>query len=80
MWSIEYAEEAKLYFIDNRDLVFDLLVQIEELKFAEDGYPPGNWIELETDVILWSVLNHLVIFQRRETDHHLRIAVVKPVL
>ena len=32
MWEIDYTEEVKFYFIDNGDLVFDLLVRIEELK------------------------------------------------
>lgn len=34
MWTIDYAEEVKLYFVDNGDLVFDVLVKIEELKFS----------------------------------------------
>ena len=46
MWEIDYTEEVKFYFIDNGDLVFDLLVSIEELKFIGDGIPPEGCIEI----------------------------------
>ena len=80
MWEIDYTEEAKFYFIDNGDLVFDLLVQIEELKYAPDGLPDENWFELEPEIFLWSILRHLVIYQRLEADRKLRIAAVKPMV
>lgn len=79
MWEIDYTEEVKFYFIDNGDLVFDLLVRIEELKYAPDGLPDGEWIELEPEIFLWSVLRHFVVYQRSKAERKLRIAVVKPM-
>ena len=79
MWKIDYTEEVISYFVDNGDLVFDLLVRIEELKFIEDAIPPEGCIQLEPNAYRWEVLQHLVIYQRTVATRKLRIAVVKPV-
>ncbi len=47
MWTLEYSNEAKFYFIDNGDYVFDLLVKIEELKFFPDAMPPEGCTPLD---------------------------------
>ena len=79
MWEIDYTEEVKFYFIDNGDLVFDLLVRIEELKFIGDGIPPEGCIQIEPNVYQWEVLRHTVIYRKTEATRKLRIAVVKPM-
>jgi hypothetical protein len=79
MWEIDYTEEVKFYFIDNGDLVFDLLVRIGELKFTAEGMPPEGCAQIEPGVYLWVVLQHSVIYRRTEATRKLRIAVVKPL-
>lgn len=78
MWEIDYAEEVKLYFVDNGDLVFDVLVKIEELKFFDDAIPPEGAIEIEPNLYLWKVLAHSILYRRIVATRNLMIAVVKP--
>lgn len=80
MWEIDYTEEVKLYFVDNGDLVFDVLVRIEELKFIDDAIPPEGSIQLEPTIYLWEVLNHVVIYRKTEAARKLLISVVKPIV
>lgn len=70
MWTIEYSEEAKYYFIDKDPYAFDLLVRIEELKYAEDGIPPEGCSEIEPGFLWWQVLHHIVIYERISAPCH----------
>jgi len=80
MWTIEYSEEVKYYFIDNDPYAFDLLVRIEELKYTDDGIPPEGSLELEPGFFWWRVLHHIVIYERiTAPSPRLIIAVVKPL-
>jgi hypothetical protein len=77
MWAIEYSDEVKLYFIDNGDLVFALLVRIEELRYLSDAIPPEGCTQLEPNVFMWDVLHHTVVY--RKSEQTLVIAIVKPI-
>jgi hypothetical protein len=79
VWKLEYTDEVKHYFVDNGDLVFDVLVKIEELKFTADGAPPEGCTQIEPNIYLWEVLRHWVIYQRTTATRTLRIAAIKPV-
>jgi hypothetical protein len=79
MWELDYIDEVKFYFIDNGDLVFEVLVKIEELKYIESGVPAEGCAQIEPEVYLWEVLQHWVIYQRSPTMRKLRIAAIKPV-
>ena len=76
MWAIEYADEVKYYFLDNGDLVFDLLVRIEALRLTPDGLPPEGCTQLDPDFYWWEVLRHIVLYERK--GQTLLIEVVKP--
>ena len=76
MWEIEYSDEVKYYFLDNGDLVFNLLIKIEELRYTPDGIPPAGCTQLDLNYYWWEVLRHIVIFER--TGHKLIIEIVKP--
>lgn len=76
MWAIEYADEVKYYFLDNGDLVFDLLVRIEELRLTHDAIPPEGCTQLDLGFYWWEVLQHIVIYEKKENT--LIIEVVKP--
>ncbi len=79
MWEIEYTEEVKFYFIDNGALVFDLLIKIEELRYIPSGIPAEGCTQLEPSIYIWEVLRHAIIYQRKEPEHKLRIATIKPL-
>ena len=76
MWAIRYSDEVKFYFLDNGDLVFDLLVKIEELRYIPEGIPPEGATQLESNFYAWEVLRHVVIYEQQ--DGVLVIQVVKP--
>ncbi len=80
MWALEYSEEVKLYFVDNGDLVFDVLVKIEELKFLEDGIPEGvTPLQAEVNTYRWPILGHWVVYEKLERQTPtLKIWLVKP--
>ena len=76
MWAIRYSDEVKFYFLDNGDLVFDLLVKIEELRYIPEGIPPEGCTPLDPNFYAWEVLRHVVIYEQQ--DGVLVIQVVKP--
>jgi hypothetical protein len=43
-----------------------------------DGRPAGNVAQLEPEVFLWIVEEHLVIYRRIEPTQVLRVIVLKP--
>ena len=64
MWQIDYRREVVNYFKDNGDLVFGLLVKIEELKYSIDGAPfDGHYVALADGYFVWTVLNHTVFYE-----------------
>lgn len=81
MRRVDFSDEAKFYFLDNGDYVFDLLVQIEALKYRPDNMPPEGLTSIgdpdRPNLYLWEVLNHAV-YLNREPDRIL-IAAVKPI-
>lgn len=77
MWAIRYSDEVKNYFLDNSDLVFGLLVKIEELRHTKDGIPAEGCTQLELNFYWWEVLRHIVIYERQSNT--LIIEVVKPI-
>ncbi len=79
MWTLDYTDEVKYYFVDNGDFVFDLLVQIEILKFIDSGVPSEDCVQIDSNIFRWKVLGHYVFYERNEFLHRLRIAVLKPI-
>jgi hypothetical protein len=79
MWTLDYTEEVKLYFLDNGNLVFNLLVKIEELKFMPEGIPAEGCTQIEEGLLWWEVLRHIVIYERIVEEKQLIITAVKPM-
>lgn len=77
MWSIRYNNEVRNYFLDNDELVFGLLVRIEELRHTKDGIPPEGATQLELNFYWWEVLRHIVLYERQ--GNTLIIEMVKPI-
>jgi hypothetical protein len=79
MWSIDYSDEVKTYFLDNGLLVFGLLRQFAELMISSDGLPAGNYRETKNGLIRWEILDHIVFYKRMVDEKRLIIAVIKPI-
>ncbi len=83
MWAIEYSNEAKFYFLDNYPYTFELLVNIEQLKFYADATPPEGCTPLggEPNTYQWTVLGHLVIYEKLPLSQPPRLLIwlVKPL-
>lgn len=79
MWEIDYSSEAKFYFIDNGDLVFNLLVKISELAHTPDGIPSEGCTQEAPGRYWWEVLQHIVIYRRIANEKKLEILIVKPM-
>jgi hypothetical protein len=79
MWSLDYSDEVKLYFLDNGSFAFGLLRQLAELMISSDGLPPDNYRETKNGLIRWETLDHLVFYKRMVDEKRLIIAVIKPI-
>ncbi|MCX6050243.1 MAG: hypothetical protein NT075_34530 [Chloroflexi bacterium] len=83
MWTLNYSEEVKTYFVDNEPYCFDLLVRIEELKFDASAVPPEGLTPLddpeEPSLYLWLVLAHAVILRKIVDEKILYIIAVRPL-
>jgi len=83
MWTLNYSEEVKTYFVDNEPYCFPLLVRIEELKFDPDAMPAEGMTPMddsnEPDLYFWLVLEHVVMLRKIDEEKSLYIIVVKPL-
>jgi len=83
MWTLQYSEEVKAYFVDNEPYCFNLLVRIEELKFDADATPPEELTPMndpdEPSLYLWLVLDHAVMLRKNVPEKSLYIVAVKPL-
>ncbi|MEZ4733258.1 MAG: hypothetical protein R3E79_39690 [Caldilineaceae bacterium] len=83
MWTLDYSEEVKSYFVDNEPYCFDLLVRIEELKFHADAVPSEGLTPLddpdEPNLYLWLVLDHIILLRRIINQKQLDIIAVRPL-
>lgn len=79
MWQLEYTAEAKSYFIDNYPYTFPLLIEIEKLKFTSGGIPPEGCTPIDSSLLWWEVLDHIVIYERLPDVNQLIIASIKPM-
>ncbi|CAN5737394.1 hypothetical protein BH10CHL1_BH10CHL1_14270 [soil metagenome] len=83
MWTLNYSEEVKTYFVDNEPYCFDLLVMIEALKFDANAMPPKGLTPLddpdEPNLYLWLVLAHAVILRKIVDEKFLYIIAVRPL-
>lgn len=76
-WRIRYSQEADNYFLDNGLLVEDLLYAI--ITVAENnGYPAGDYEQLERIEIRFDSHNHTVIYERWQTQQMIRVVMIKP--
>lgn len=76
MWQIKYSQEVRNYIFDSYPYTAQVWAAIKTLRSSVNGLPPGNYRELDPDLILWTIAGHEVIYQR--LNHLLYITVVKP--
>lgn len=76
-WSTSYAQEVKNYFVDNGELVTDVFMAIEALKFS-DGIPDSGATQIVQGELLFEVGNHIVIYERIAAQRLIVVLIVKP--
>lgn len=77
MWRTEYSAEARSYLTDNGALVADLFQSIETLRFTE-GLPDIGAMEVEPEFYCWLTDDHIVAYQRIESQQVCRIILIRP--
>ena len=77
MWEVWYGLEAANYLDDSGEFVADLFFAIEALA-ASAGWPQNGDTRQVDELVFWQILSHLVIYQRLENEHIVRVAAIKP--
>lgn len=77
-WRVEYKQPAVNYLVDNGILVQRLFFRIEGLTETE-GVPREGAHQEEPGILWWEVENHRVIYERRESEKLIIIAIIKPL-
>lgn len=77
-WKVEYKQPAANYLEDNGKLVEALFQRIEGLAQTE-GAPKEGAHQDDPGVIWWDLENHRVIYERREADKLIVVALIKPL-
>jgi hypothetical protein len=77
MWRTEYSVEARSYLADNGSLVADLFQSIETLRLTE-GLPDIGAMEVEPEFYYWLTDDHIVAYQRIESQRVCRIISIRP--
>jgi hypothetical protein len=78
MWRIEYDKTVRNYIYDSYPYTERVWQAIKSLRQSVDGLPTGNVAQLEPEVFLWIVEEHLVIYRRIEPPQVLRVIMLKP--
>lgn len=78
IWDVELSQEASNYAIDSHPYNEVVLMAIEQLAFAEDGFPTeGTYQRLEIWCV-WEIADHSVVYERTPKSFHIYIWLIKP--
>lgn len=77
MWEVWYGLEAANYLSDNGQLIADLFFAMESLA-ESNGWPQQGNYYLQDQLVFWQIFNHLIIYQRFESQQVVQIASIKP--
>ncbi len=79
MWRIEYDRSVRNYIYDSYPYTEKVWQAIKSLRHTESGMPADSVTQLEPEVFVWTVEEHLVIYRRIRADQILRFLVLKPI-
>jgi hypothetical protein len=79
MWEIRYSQEVRNYIYDSYPFTETVWKAIKSLRNIQDGIPSTKVQQLEPELYLWEVANHLVLYRRIEAERTLRFIIVKPL-
>ena len=77
MWEVWYGLEASNYLADNGSLVAGLFFAMESLA-EQEGFPQDSNYQQIDEMTFWQVLDHLVIYERKEQEKVVQIHVIRP--
>ncbi len=78
MWQIEYTKEVRDYIYDSYPYTHTVWQTIKSLRQRPDAIPAQGWTQLEPNVFLWAVDDHLVLYERNIAARKLVVFVLKP--
>lgn len=78
MWVIEYSREADDYLFDNYPYTEIVDLAIIALSLTPEGIPATGAHQLEPGVLMCTIEQHTVVYQRIPERQTLRILVIKP--
>jgi len=78
MWRIEYTKEVRDYIFDSYPYTHAVWQALKSLRQTANGLPAKGWSELETEVFLWQIEEHEVLYERHRAERKLIIFVLKP--
>lgn len=76
-WQIDYSQEVKNYFWDNRGLIGDLYAAIRKTTY-NNGFPDGPYVEGPRIEIYFEAHHHTVVYERWLTQQMIRITQIIP--
>jgi hypothetical protein len=79
MWSLSYSKEVRNYIYDSYPYTEAVWQAIKSLRQTQDGIPSTGWKKLESELYLWLVAEHWVVYQRLVDEQQLIVTVLKPI-
>ena len=78
MWQIEYTKEVRDYIYDFYPYTHTVWQTIKALRQSPTGLPATGYKQLRSNVFLWEVNDHLVVYERNPERRKLIFFVLKP--
>lgn len=82
MWEVHYSHEAATYLEDNGQLIAALFFAMESLAdsagIPNDRAPQNSASQDSAGLVYWTVLDHIVVYRRIESEKVVRIIYIKP--
>lgn len=81
IWEIAYSDEARNYLYDSYPYTEAVLIEIERLRLIKDAVPGEGCTQIEPNIYMWDVLQHMVLFEKvtAVAKPKLKILIVKPL-
>jgi hypothetical protein len=79
MWEVKYSKEVRNYIYDSYPYTEAVWQALKTLRHTDEGLPLAGYRQLEPNIFLWEVENHLVVYERFVEQRQLLITILKPV-
>lgn len=77
-WTLEYSQEADNYLVGNRPYSNNVALAIYRISLSDSGIPDAGAHQLEPGILMCTIEQHTVVYERIPERQTLRILVIKP--